>query len=215
MQYAMVGIATIAIGFVLGYWAKTLKNWNEVELVNLERSKPKLDIKNKDKAVDMLARINDLEARNKSLEAKNDELEKYQAKVKQRNVKKHFNDFLKSCDSKALVTVKVTRDGKTGFLKCICDKSEIEKLIHKDFARNGYLSFNMVFSKVQEYITTYFGENYVKNYTDNFYWKNDLVNPASISSELTDGAIDWKTKNIVIQERDFVSLTVDRLLINS
>lgn len=33
MQYMVVGIAAIAVGFVLGYWAKTLKYCNEKEPV--------------------------------------------------------------------------------------------------------------------------------------------------------------------------------------
>lgn len=208
MQYMVVGIVAIAVGFVLGYWVKTLKYWNEKEPVNLEISKPELDMNSKDKATDMFARINDLEARNKSLKAKNDELEKDQAKVKQRNVKKHFNDFLKSCNSKALVTVKVIRDGKTDFLKCICDKNEIEKLIHGDSTRNGYLSFNMVFSKVQECMVIHGAEKSFENYTGKFYWANCFA-------KSMDGAIEWKMKKTIIQEKDFVSLTVEKWLTNN
>lgn len=45
MQYVVVGIGAIAFGFVLGYWAKTLKYWNGKETVNLEMSRPEFRYK--------------------------------------------------------------------------------------------------------------------------------------------------------------------------
>ena len=36
MQYIVVGIVAVTVGFVLGYWIKTLKYWNEKESVKTD-----------------------------------------------------------------------------------------------------------------------------------------------------------------------------------
>lgn len=175
MQYMVVGIAAIAVGFVLGYWAKTLKYCNEKEPVKANSNIK--EQKYTEQGYDELkARLDRAKEKNKDLMVE--------------MVNDRFKRLLKKNRADSIATV-TFREGKDIIkIECLFRKdavSTLKKHMNSNIGKD-YISFKKIQSKVQGYKRTYWFDS---NPPECEYWADGFTEPQ-------DGAVDWMVSERLI-----------------
>ena len=168
MQYIVVGIVAVTVGFVLGYWIKALKYWNEKKSV---------------KADSNIKEQKDTEQEYNELKVK---LERVKEKYKDLMVEMandRFKRMLKKNHADSIATVTFREGRNLVKIECLFRKdalSALRKHMNSNIGKE-YISFKKIQSKVQGYKRTYWFDS---NPPKCEYWDDGLTEPQ-------DGAVDW------------------------